>query len=272
MSDHFKKARGQSLRARASGLLGRFRKNRSGVAATEFALLVPVMLVMYVGTVEITEAYYVDRRVTLATRVAGDLIARDLMDDQPLSYITNKVAIGINPMAPAKIAGLAMRITSYGIDGGGPANAPRAFVDWQVTCNVAGYDVSGGANVTCSIGTQAPFTGGLRRCDIDTSISANVMRRGTPLLRIETQHKHLPILAGLFGAGHGSGWFGFMTNDGFLLERSYFTWPRPNTRNEGPTSPAMTVKANASSNQNLEPADPSVCQASGIPASERFVP
>jgi Flp pilus assembly protein TadG len=250
----------------------RFRKDRRGVAAIEFALLVPVMLIMYVGTVEITEAFYVDRRITLVTRVSGDLVARDQITNQPLSFITDKVRVGLNPMEPAKMTGLAMRITAYGVDQGGPASAARAFVDWQVTCNVTAYTIAAGPTVTCGIGTSAPFTGGLPRCAIDPSIATNVMRTGTPLIRVETQFNHIPILAGLFSGG-GAGWFNFIAPGGFNLSRSYFTWPRPNTRPEGPNNAAMATKSGVSSNQTLDPSNTAVCASTLInPVGDRFVP
>ncbi len=67
------------------------------------------MLIMYVGTVEITEAVYVDRRVTLVTRVTGDLIARDLLQDEPMTAFRDKVSAGFNAMAPANVSGLSLR-------------------------------------------------------------------------------------------------------------------------------------------------------------------
>jgi hypothetical protein len=259
-------------RRRAQGLLRRFRKDNRAVAATEFALLLPVMLTMYIGTVEITEAYYVDRRVTLLTRVAGDLIARPEINNWPMNNFRRQVSTSVSTLLPAKVAGTKVRVTAFGVDGGGPANAPRAFVDWQLTCTVTGIDNAGAPALTCNIGSDAAFGPDQKRCDIDAAVSTDVMKRGTPLIRVETTYTHIPILASLFSGGGGASWFSFIAPTGFKLDRSYFTWPRENKRSEGPTSPAMPVKANASSNQDLDPSDSTVCGASGIPLLERFVP
>ena len=50
-----------------------FAKDNRGVAAIEFALIAPVMIAFYFGLSEISIAIAVDRDVTHATSVAGDL-------------------------------------------------------------------------------------------------------------------------------------------------------------------------------------------------------
>ena len=52
------------LGARAGALLGRWRADASGMAALEFAFIVPIMGVMFIGAVELSQAIIVDRRVT----------------------------------------------------------------------------------------------------------------------------------------------------------------------------------------------------------------
>jgi Flp pilus assembly protein TadG len=62
------------LRARISalGLLSDCR----GIAATEFAIIVPIMLVLFFGTVEFSSAVAVDRKVTLVARTLSDLTSQ----------------------------------------------------------------------------------------------------------------------------------------------------------------------------------------------------
>lgn len=50
--------------------------DRSGIAATEFAVIVPVMLVMYFGTVEFSSGVAVDRKVTIMARTLSDLTSQ----------------------------------------------------------------------------------------------------------------------------------------------------------------------------------------------------
>jgi Flp pilus assembly protein TadG len=47
-----------------------------GVAAVEFAFLVPIMFMLFIGTVEFSQALTVDRRVTQIASASADLIAR----------------------------------------------------------------------------------------------------------------------------------------------------------------------------------------------------
>ena len=46
------------------------------MAAIEFALIVPIMAVMFIGAVELSQAITVDRRVTQVASSTADLVAR----------------------------------------------------------------------------------------------------------------------------------------------------------------------------------------------------
>lgn len=52
------------------------RRNEDGVAAVEFALILPIMLLVYIGSVEASALISMDRRVQLVTGTIGDLVAR----------------------------------------------------------------------------------------------------------------------------------------------------------------------------------------------------
>jgi Flp pilus assembly protein TadG len=51
-------------------------QDRSGIAAIEFAVIVPIMLVMFFGTVEFSSGVAVDRKVTLVARTLSDLTSQ----------------------------------------------------------------------------------------------------------------------------------------------------------------------------------------------------
>ncbi|MGX1744043.1 TadE/TadG family type IV pilus assembly protein [Bosea sp. NPDC055353] len=54
----------------------RFCRDRDGVAAVEFALLLPVMLITYTGMVDVVQLVMVNRKVTQLTSALSDLTAR----------------------------------------------------------------------------------------------------------------------------------------------------------------------------------------------------
>ena len=54
-----------------------FTRDTSGIAAVEFGLIAPVLLIMLVGVVEITRAVSIDRRFGQVTALVADLISRE---------------------------------------------------------------------------------------------------------------------------------------------------------------------------------------------------
>ncbi|UWU93882.1 TadE/TadG family type IV pilus assembly protein [Bradyrhizobium sp. CB1015] len=59
-----------------------FVADKRALAATEFAIIVPLMLVMFFGTVEFSSAVAIDRKVTLIARTLSDLTSQSTkLDD-----------------------------------------------------------------------------------------------------------------------------------------------------------------------------------------------
>lgn len=59
---------------RTSYLLGRFKDEAKGVAAIEFAFIAPLMLIMYIGTMEISNAVAANRKLSRVSSTLGDLL------------------------------------------------------------------------------------------------------------------------------------------------------------------------------------------------------
>jgi Flp pilus assembly protein TadG len=62
----------QKTSLRVRGLLD----DRSGLAAVEFAMILPIMVVMFFGVVELSAAISADRKATLAARTLSDLTSQ----------------------------------------------------------------------------------------------------------------------------------------------------------------------------------------------------
>ena len=67
---------GNAPRCGRHALIRVWRRN-DGIAATEFAFLAPLLVLMYLGTVEISRAIDIDRQFTTATAMTADLVARE---------------------------------------------------------------------------------------------------------------------------------------------------------------------------------------------------
>jgi Flp pilus assembly protein TadG len=90
----------RQARDSATALIG----DRSGLAAIEFAMLVPIMLVMFFGVVEFSSAIAVDRKVTLTARTLSDLTSQSpqnpsLADADLINFFTASIAI-LYPYSP----------------------------------------------------------------------------------------------------------------------------------------------------------------------------
>lgn len=85
------------LRARLSVI--RLLHDRSAIAATEFAVIAPVMLVLFFGTVEFSSGVAVDRKVTLVARTLSDLTSQSsaAVDD---TYLQNVFTASIGILWP----------------------------------------------------------------------------------------------------------------------------------------------------------------------------
>lgn len=64
------------LQMRLAKMLSRFAGASEGVAAVEFALILPLMLFLYIGTMEAGSLIIMDRRVQTVAGSLGDLVAR----------------------------------------------------------------------------------------------------------------------------------------------------------------------------------------------------
>jgi Flp pilus assembly protein TadG len=109
------------LRRRAAEMLADCR----GVAATEFAFIVPLLLVMFFGTVEFSSGVAVDRKVTLMARTLSDLTSQSITVDDPT--LTNFFAAATAMMTPYASAPVRSTITELYVD----PNTLAARVQWS---------------------------------------------------------------------------------------------------------------------------------------------
>jgi Flp pilus assembly protein TadG len=100
-------------------------EDRRGIAATEFAVIVPIMLVMFFGVVEFSSGVAVDRKVTLMARTLSDLTSQSLSVAN--SDMTNFFAASSGIMTPYSSAPTRATISELYVD----LNTLVARVQWS---------------------------------------------------------------------------------------------------------------------------------------------
>ena len=100
-------------------------KGREASAAVEFALVLPIMLTMYLGSMELGQAFSVDQRITIIAGTVGDLVARadgSISGTTLDSYFQAAQAI----VGPFSTTGLKQVVTVVHVDNAGVTN-----VEWS---------------------------------------------------------------------------------------------------------------------------------------------
>jgi Flp pilus assembly protein TadG len=113
-------------RRRRSRLLPflRLARDRSGVSAVEFALLLPLMLTLYFGAVEFGDALTIERKVTHLTSSLADLVTQArTISDEDMDNILDAAASIIIPYDEGL---LAIKVSGVSIDANG-----KATVTWS---------------------------------------------------------------------------------------------------------------------------------------------
>lgn len=66
----------RTIRLRAAMAASRFRKETGGVAAVEFAFIAPIMILLFVGTIELSAGISTNRKLSRVSSTIGDLITQ----------------------------------------------------------------------------------------------------------------------------------------------------------------------------------------------------
>ena len=134
----------------------RFGRDGRGVAVVEFAILAPIMVLLYVGMVELVQGLMAERRAAHAASAIGDLVAQT--DEVTAAEVQQIFAISSVIMQPFDPDHIQLRVTSVRVDASG---VPRvrwsdSNANWSERAVNSTVDIP---EVTQSNGTEADFLG-----------------------------------------------------------------------------------------------------------------
>lgn len=156
-------------------LVARIRGDQEGVAAVEFAIVLPILALLFLGTFETGQALTVDRRVTQAASSVADIIAQgDTINDAGLA---NVVTLAETIMRPYDGNALDVTIISVIADADG-----NTTVGWS-------YKKGGGE----------PYSPG-DSYTMDGDV-ANLMTPTSSVIIAETKFNYVPAIGMLLKSG-----------------------------------------------------------------------
>ena len=129
----------KNIRLSLSQRLVRLGRDQRGVAAVEFAMLLPLMITLYLGAVEISQAVGIDRKVTLTTRTVADLASQ--VSSISNTDMTNMLNASSSVIVPYDASKLKVTVSRVDIDANGTAK-----VVWSDT--LGGTKRAAGSTVT----------------------------------------------------------------------------------------------------------------------------
>lgn len=112
--------------------LKRFFRDTAGVAAIEFAFIGPVLITMYFGVAELTQALLAQRRTAHAASTMGDLVAQGTSIQA--ANFSDLWTVGQTILAPFSTASLKMRVTEVTASSTGATT-----VVWSKGSGLTGY-------------------------------------------------------------------------------------------------------------------------------------
>jgi Flp pilus assembly protein TadG len=165
------------------------RQDQRGIAAVEFALILPFMLTLYLGVVELSKGYMASQRMTLVARTLADLVAQQQqLQTGGTTNITDSIMSNIFGasaaiMAPYSPTPLTMTVSQVVLSNKSDGTCCQAKTDWTIANN-------GGTARPCQILTPAnaaPVSTGT----IPTGFTASPATPG-PIVVADVTYKYIP--------------------------------------------------------------------------------
>ncbi len=176
------------LAGRVHELVRRYTGSQEGVAAVEFAMIVPILAIMFIGAVELSQAITVDRRVTQVASSTADLVARaeKQISQSEIGDIMKVGGYIMKPYSETPVEIVIRNVTSS------PTNAAVVKQSWSCTYKGAGQ------TQTCACSST------------DYTLPGNLVSTNDSVVISEVTYSYKPLIFDYFmkqaaGGGDGSG-------------------------------------------------------------------
>lgn len=135
----------RDLRRRVIFLL----RDQNGVSAVEFALLLPLLITMYLGTIEVSQGVAINRKIAITARALSDLVSQTT--SITTTELANVMAASSAVMTPYPTGTLAAKVSTVDIDANGVAK-----IGWSYASNTSPR--AKGSTVTVPTALKVPNT------------------------------------------------------------------------------------------------------------------
>jgi len=135
-----------TLRLQARGFARRalaLARDRKGVSAVEFALLLPLMVALYVGGTEISQGMAISRKTTLTARTVADLVSR--VTSTSTSDLQNSLNAAVAVIAPYTATNMSVIVSQVYIDSKG-----NATIDWSCAYQATAHQAQSSVTLPAS--------------------------------------------------------------------------------------------------------------------------
>jgi len=203
-----------SIWLRAHRSVADFIENRRGNSAVEFAVIVPIMLVMFFGTIEFSSGVAVDRKMSLVARTLSDVTSQSTVQPVTDSYIQNVFTASMSILYPYSPTPTTATVSQIYVDTTG-----KATIQWSMAATIAS-----------SVATQATLVASNRHPnDVVTSIvPPQLLVKQTYLIFSEASYLYTPAV-------------GYVMKAAITLQDSAYSRPRQFTCLTYPTASAIPV-------------------------------
>ena len=178
---------------------GRFRRDERGVAAIEFCFIAPLLITIWLGTMEISQGIEVNKKVGRSASMIGDIITQE--ESQTVAQIEDILKVGAAVLQPYNRDAPRITVTEIFINAG-----LAASVVWSRRSEDGVFSRPYAPNAAV------------------TTLPPNLKIANTYLVRVETQLEYIPITSWTIKKNKTKAGQGYASVN---MAETYYLRPRP---------------------------------------------